>query len=87
MTCPHCGKQHDSSACPTPEPEPTGFKLYPQGPVGWICPVCHGGVSPYMSFCPMCNPSFNYQYWYNPNTESAGGTNGTSGRDDKQEEN
>jgi len=67
--CPNCGTELGSGGCPNPNcPSKTYYgsiKLYPEKKTGWICPICGGGVSPYIDKCP-CKHDFTVTstpYW------------------------
>lgn len=49
MTCPNCGREHDTTACPFPN-----FSCYPyyhSTQMGWQCPICHKVNAPWMPSC------------------------------------
>lgn len=53
--CTVCGKQHEITAvssdgkCSSCSLKPAGAATKP--PIGWVCPVCGRGVSPWHSVC------------------------------------
>jgi len=62
--CPDCGtvpcQAHTVKLLPN-QPVNIAPDLTPMitfGMSGWICSVCHGGVSPFVTRCP-CKPSFS----------------------------
>ena len=60
-TCLTCGKQDEAiDCCET---------CNPKGMIGWVCPVCGRGNSPFSSVCP-CKGFTQYQITCQSNTNS-----------------
>lgn len=76
-SCPYCemttGGQHDPSCVLSEDRIKTRGLPVVQGPVGWICPVCGRGNSPYALSCP-CGPNKAQKVTFATDAGNAGET-------------